>query len=107
MPATLIVALDDGVTAGQKRAVASALRAAPGARTVTYLSREEAYRRFKKVFKDDKPGLVNAARPESFPDSYHVTLAGGSAAKPVTARVRHLPGVKYVQRPPTASPSPR
>jgi cell division transport system permease protein len=93
VPANVIVTLTDDISAGQKRAVGKVLSATAGVSTVRYVSRPEAYREFKKAFKN-RPDLLKVTRPADLPESYRVSLADGSAIRTVIAKVRDLPGVK-------------
>jgi FtsX-like permease family protein len=67
------VFLNSAVTEEQKRAIESALRRLASVKEVRFESRQEAYARFKEQFKD-APDLIAATRPDSFPDSFRVTL---------------------------------
>jgi cell division protein FtsX len=103
----LTVYLDDDVTTAQKSAVEAKVRTLPGADVVTFVSHQEAYRRFKELFKD-RPDLVDIATPENLPESYEV-LVTGTVSEAALAELRGLPGVDEVtpvQRQPTpATPS--
>lgn len=93
VPANVIVTLTNDISDGQKQAVGQVLRASAGVSTVRYVSRPEAYREFKKAFRN-RPDLLKMTRPSDLPESYRVTLADGSTIRAVIAKVRGLPGVK-------------
>lgn len=103
-PTTIVVFLRPEVTAVQRKAVGSKLRAAHGVTAVRFISREEAYRRFKKAFKD-KPELLNATRPEDMLESYQARFADRDDASRTLRAVRTMAGVQRAQVLPTPSPS--
>jgi cell division transport system permease protein len=91
------VFLNSAVTEEQKRAIESALRRLASVREVRFESRQEAYARFKEQFKD-APDLIAATRPDSFPDSFRVTLKAPSGFCDV-ARLKNQPGVSEITGP--------
>ncbi|MGN9913886.1 permease-like cell division protein FtsX [Phytohabitans sp. LJ34] len=66
------VFLDVDATAEQKAAVESALSSRYPGGTIRVETREQAYQRFKELYKDE-PDLVEKVRPDSFPESLLVT----------------------------------
>lgn len=104
VPATIAVFLRHDVTAAQREAIGTKLRAAEGVRTVQYISQEEAYRRFKKAFAD-KPELVSVTRVDQMFASYQARFVDRADADKALSAVRHLPGVQRAQVLPTPSPS--
>jgi FtsX extracellular domain len=91
------VFLNSAVTEEQKRAIESALRRLVSVQEVRFQSRQEAYARFKEQFKD-APDLIAATRPDSFPDSFRVTLKAPSGFCDV-ARLKNQPGVSQITGP--------
>lgn len=67
------VFLDEGVTQGQRDTLKTKLEGDDLVDTVEYESRDEAYKRFKELFKDS-PDLVNNVKPEALPESFRVKL---------------------------------
>ncbi len=67
------VFLDEGVTQDQRDALKTKLEGDDLVDTVEYESRDEAYKRFKELFKDS-PDLVNNVKPEALPESFRVKL---------------------------------
>jgi cell division protein FtsX len=100
----LVVFLVDDATAAQKSTIEARLRALPGATEVSFETREEAYRRFKELFKD-QPDLVNRTKPADLPESYRVTLAG-AVGQSTLAEIRRLPGVDQITEGSSAQPTP-
>ncbi|WP_147457211.1 permease-like cell division protein FtsX [Micromonospora pisi] len=104
VPIDIVLFLRNDVTGPQKQEVEARLRALPSVTRFTFETREQAYERFKETFKD-APELVASVRPEDLPEAFKVTLADRTAAEPVLAELRQLPGVAEVTAPPTVTPS--
>ncbi|QLQ38391.1 permease-like cell division protein FtsX [Micromonospora robiginosa] len=68
------VFLRQEITDQQRLDLREALRSDPLVRSVTFQGHDEAYARFKEMYKDN-PDLVNAVRPEQMPESFQVRLA--------------------------------
>jgi cell division transport system permease protein len=92
------VFLDPTVPEEQKRTIDSALRRLPSVEEVRFESRQEAYARFKELFKD-APDLVSSVKPDSLPESFRVTLKTASGVCEVVRRISGLPGVDQVVDP--------
>jgi cell division transport system permease protein len=87
--------LDLAVTDEQRTKLRTALQRDPAVKAIAYQSREQAYERFKRQFKDN-PDLVNATRPEDLPESFRVTLTEPDPDGDFKRRYEHLPGVETV-----------
>ena len=87
--------LQTAVTADQKNALETKLRADSAIQTVTYESKAEAYKRFKALFADS-PDLVNNTKPESLPESFRIKLKNPSNATTVDNEYKNAPGVDQV-----------
>ncbi len=72
------------------------LHALPQVQTVYYESKDEAYSRFKKTFKDS-PDLVANVTPDVLPESFRVKLRDPTQFEVVASAVRGQPGVEEVQ----------
>ncbi|RQX18617.1 hypothetical protein DDE19_07150 [Micromonospora ureilytica] len=83
------------ITEEQRSAVNRALDVDPVVGTVAYESREEALRKFKKVYAD-APDLVDHIVPGQLPESFRVRLAARSQYVELAARVERLPGVEAI-----------
>jgi cell division protein FtsX len=99
----LTVYLANDATAAQRTAVESRVKTLPGAGVVAFVSHEEAYRRFKEIFKD-RPDLVDVASPDNLPESYE-TVVTGTIDAATLAELKELPGVDQVTTPPQAQPT--
>ena len=87
--------LQAAVTADQKNALETKLRADPEILSVTYESKVEAYKRFKQLFADS-PDLVNNTKAESLPESFRIKLTNPSEANKVDTKYKDAPGVDVV-----------
>lgn len=86
------VFLDVEATAEQKAAVESALSSRYPAGTIRVETREQAYQRFKELYKDE-PDLLEAVRPDSFPESLLVTTTAKVFDCAALAEVERMDGV--------------
>ncbi|MEO3742739.1 permease-like cell division protein FtsX [Plantactinospora sp. B5E13] len=101
--APISVFLTEDVTEQQKQAIEARLRAVPGATEVRFESREQAYQRFKELFKD-RPEMLAQVNPESLPESLMLTVRDRAAfdraaASPLRTELLALPGVDDVVLP--------
>jgi cell division transport system permease protein len=103
-PVEAVVYLTDTATQDEQAAVQRALQAAHGVTAVAFVSRERAYRQFRKDFKKNKD-LVGSVGPESFPNSFRFRATDRKAADAALAAVRKLPGVDKANVLPSSSPS--
>jgi cell division protein FtsX len=74
------------------------LEASPAVDDYKYLDKQDAYREFKKVFRD-KPGLIKNIRPSSLPVSFRVWLTPGTDSSALEASIREVFGVDDIVRP--------
>jgi cell division transport system permease protein len=65
--------LVDDITAAQKSAIETKLKESPEVQTFQYESKDQAYERFKELFKDN-PSLVNNTPSSYIPASFRVKL---------------------------------
>jgi hypothetical protein len=75
--------------------VGAVLRGAPEVSSAAYESREQAYRRFKELYRD-APDLLETTRPESMPESWRFELRCATDFPAVKQRLTPLPGVEVV-----------
>jgi cell division transport system permease protein len=87
--------LKNDVTEPQQQALASQLHGDPLVKTVTFETREQAYDKFKKQFKD-APDLVKATKPDSLPSSFKVKLKDPKQFDQIAATYRGKDGVDDV-----------
>lgn len=89
------VFLRQEVTERQRDDLRDALRSDPLVQSVTLVSREEAYARFKEAYRDN-PDLVAAVRPDQFPESFRVGLARATDFSRFVAGFDHRSGVDEI-----------
>jgi hypothetical protein len=94
-PGLITVFLSSGTTDEQRQAIDSDVRALPGVRRVEYESRELAWARFQRQFRD-APDLIAATKMESLPESFRLTVADGACAEAYLAALEDRPGVSDV-----------
>ena len=66
--------LADGITDAQRTALHDALRADPAVRDLRYESREEAFEKFRLLWRDN-PDLVSSVSPQALPESFRLRPA--------------------------------
>lgn len=84
------------VTQAQRDQLSADLHATPLVEQVFYESKEDAYKRFKELFKDS-PDLVNNVSPEALPESFRVKLKDPEQFDVVASGFKDRPGVDQVQ----------
>ncbi|GAA3771698.1 permease-like cell division protein FtsX [Micromonospora maritima] len=89
------VFLRQEITDQQRIDLHEALGADPLVRSVTFQSHDEAYARFKEIYKDS-PDLVDAVTPEQIPESFQVTLARATDFPRLVANFRATAGVDQI-----------
>jgi cell division protein FtsX len=91
LPARISALLDRDVE-GQQAELEARIRAVPAVTTVTFVSREAAWERFKQQFAD-APDLLAGTKPDSLPASFEVKVADGSVAEAVGLVIGTFDGV--------------
>lgn len=89
------VFLDNDITAEQKAEVRSTMARMRPVDGIGFETREQAWEKFRETFKD-QPELINSAKPEALPESFHLTTTGAEFDCAAMALVRDLPGVEKV-----------
>lgn len=82
-------------TEAERQAVTQRVQGMKQVRRVEYESKEEAYERFKKVFKNRKD-MLGAVGPGEIPDSLRLRVVDTGAAEAVKAALTGLAGVDSV-----------
>jgi cell division transport system permease protein len=77
------------------RAELTELRASKQITDFSYLSKDDAYREFEKLF-DDEPALVENTRPEDLPESFRVVPTDVEDTTLLAQRFKSQPGVESV-----------
>jgi hypothetical protein len=98
------VYLAEQVTDVQRDAIDTTLRADPRLSTVHYDSRQQAYERFRQMYRDGPPEVFSLYTPEEiaqvtadqFPESFRLTLTDPAAYPQLEPDLRALPGVDEV-----------
>jgi hypothetical protein len=102
--AEVSIFLLNGVTARQRQELGAALAADPLVRSRTFESREQAYARFKVLWKDS-PDLVKAVRPDLMPESFRIRLVEPTTYMAFVGEFRHRAGVDQIVGDSCAAPS--
>ncbi len=94
------VYFDRELTSGEVASFSSKIRAAGGVSGITYVSREEAMRRFAQRLKGQEK-LLQDVTPETLPSSLEIRLKRhmreGEAIAGFVARLKSMPGIGEVQ----------
>lgn len=98
----VMVQLDESISAGDKdcstpecREVLTTLEKQDGVESVTFRSRAQSYERFKELFQDTDPILVQETSPDALPAAVHVRLTDPLNTTPLDA-VRNMKQVSDV-----------
>jgi cell division transport system permease protein len=89
------VFLRDDATEGELDALRSDLAEMPEIQSFTYVSKDQAYEEFKKLYAD-KPELYEVLPKDSLPASFRIALINASDAEAVAARIEGSPGIDSV-----------
>jgi cell division transport system permease protein len=87
--------LTDTATEAQRASVDKALRKDPQVLDVQFESRQGAYERFVKLWKDS-PEFVKSVGPEALPESFRLRLADPDTFPAFSARYSKLPGIQDI-----------
>jgi len=87
--------LDEGVTQEQRDSLKTKLEGDTLVQSVTYESRDDAYKRFQELFKDS-PDLVQNVKPEALPESFRVKLKDPRRFETMNQRYSDSDGVDKV-----------
>ncbi|MEP6695572.1 MAG: permease-like cell division protein FtsX [Pseudonocardiales bacterium] len=87
--------LTEGVTQAQRDELRQQLQQDPLVKDVTYESKAEAYKRFRKQFQDS-PDLINNTSPTALPESFRVKLKDPSKYALAADKYKSADGVDQV-----------
>lgn len=90
------VFLSPEVTDDQRTSIQNDLEVMPEVSSVTYESKDEAYERFKEIFRD-QPDIVANTDPEALPESFRVKLRDPEQFEIVNDRLEGRPGILRIQ----------
>ncbi|MEU9515959.1 permease-like cell division protein FtsX [Micromonospora sp. NPDC048169] len=94
-PVDIRVFLRREITDRQRLDLRDALRSDPIVRSVTFQSRDEAYARFKEMYRNS-PDLVDAVTPEQMPESFEVTVTKARDYSRLVANFHDRDGVDQI-----------
>ena len=92
---SVAIYLSDTITDEQRLIVQQTLSTAPAVRDFRYESREQAFEKFKDLWKDS-PDFVKSVGPESLPESYRVELVKPAFYPAFVAQIKRLGGVQDI-----------
>ena len=87
------VYLDDRSTPHERDRIRSTLAGSPGVDRVQFETKQEAFRRFLRIF-EDSPQLTEHVSPDALPMSFQAFLSLTASAQTITTSVKSLPGVE-------------
>jgi cell division transport system permease protein len=88
--------LDDNITPPQRDSLRAGLESSPEVADYQYLTKEQAYDRFKKLFRGN-PNLLQAAAPDDLPATYLVRLKNPQRYTVLNQQFSGQPGVAQVE----------
>ena len=88
--------LKDDINAKQQKSVTSQLEASPEVASYEFLTKEQAYERFKRLFRGN-PNLVAQATPEDLPATYLVRMKDPERYTVLAQQFHRTAGIDQVQ----------
>jgi cell division transport system permease protein len=88
--------LDDNITPPQRDSLRAELESSPEVSDYQFLTKEQAYERFKKLFRGN-PNLVQVANPDDLPATYLVRLKDPQRYTVINQQFTGQPGVAQVE----------
>ena len=88
--------LKDGITSPQRKSVESQLEASPEVQSFEYLTKEQAFERFKRLFAGN-PQLVANATPDDLPATYLVRMKDPERYTVLAQQFSGAAGIEQVQ----------
>ena len=90
------VFLNRDVTAEERDSIQRDLLAMPEVESVQYESKQDAYERFKILFRDE-PEIVENTTPDALPESFRVKLKDPNQFEVVADRLQGRPGISEIR----------
>ncbi|GHJ56469.1 permease-like cell division protein FtsX [Micromonospora chersina] len=79
----------------QRTDLETKLKADPMIKDVTYVNKDEAYKRFQQMYAD-APDLVNAVKPDQLPESFRLTLVNPEQYKKIYDEYKTSEGIDTI-----------
>src|SRR4051794_9242586 len=89
------VYLVDNVTQGQKNEVRDALRGLDVVKKVTYVTKEQAFREFKRLY-HDQPALWENVGPDVLPASFRIELTDPQRIDMIRSKLGRNPAIEEI-----------
>jgi cell division protein FtsX len=90
------VFMNVAATPEQTAAVRAAIEQSPRVQQLEFMSRDDAYREFQRLFAD-QPDLVATTSPEALPESFRVDIDDTSKSERFARTLENLPGIDEVK----------
>ncbi|GID98201.1 permease-like cell division protein FtsX [Amorphoplanes digitatis] len=87
--------LREDVTEAQRTAINQAIEADPLVLSKTYETREQAFEKFKVLWRDS-PDFVKSVGPDSLPESFRVKLKDPEQYQAFSGQIKNLPGIQDI-----------
>ncbi|MFI2649561.1 MULTISPECIES: permease-like cell division protein FtsX [Micromonospora] len=87
--------LKTDVNEQQRTDLETKLKADPMIKEVTYVNKDEAYKRFQQMYAD-APDLVNAVKPDQLPESFRLTLVNPEQYKKIYDEYKTSEGIDTI-----------
>ncbi|SCL60240.1 permease-like cell division protein FtsX [Micromonospora chersina] len=87
--------LKTDVNEQQRTDLETKLKADPMIKDVTYVDKDEAYKRFQQMYAD-APDLVNAVKPDQLPESFRLTLVNPEQYKKIYDEYKTSEGIDTI-----------
>ncbi|MGC3859813.1 permease-like cell division protein FtsX [Micromonospora chersina] len=87
--------LKTDVNEQQRSDLETKLKADPMIKDVTYVNKDEAYKRFQQMYAD-APDLVNAVKPDQLPESFRLTLVNPEQYKKIYDEYKTSEGIDTI-----------
>lgn len=90
------VFLTNDISDDERTSIRADIEQMPEVQTVVHESKEEAFERFKQLFRD-QPGIVENTEPEALPESFRVKLKDPQQFEIVRDRLQGRPGIEEIR----------
>lgn len=94
----IVVYLRDNLKEEERNILKDKIASLEGVKEVTYISKDEAWKRFKETFKGNKL-VLDMMGKNPLPDSFEIKLIDGKYINEVSKSLRNIPGIKDIDVP--------